>query len=253
MSLRKRKSTVYVGTSGWSYDWDSFYEDVPNSRRFEHYASVFRTVEVNYSFYRLPKKITFQKWKDQAPEGFTFALKLSRYVTHIKRLKGVQGALRKFLNRASELGDALGPVLVQLPPNAAEDIETLDAFLKQAHDATATAVGRPVRFAVEFRDESWYTDAVFRTLNERNAALVFSHGSTIPYPDQEPITSDFVYLRLHGPGALYGSAYGANRLVAWARKIRSWMKRGKDAYVYFDNDQHGYAPKDARKLMELLG
>lgn len=132
------------------------------------------------------------------------------------------------------------------------DARKLDQFLKDAREVSRNVIGRRVRIALEFRHKSWFTDEVIRILKKHGAALVFSHGSTIPYPSKEIITADFIYVRLHGPTKLYGSEYGMKRLKKWSKNVKRWTKRVKDVYVYFDNDQQGFAPKDAKRLLRLL-
>lgn len=259
MRKARAKGKLWIGTSGWSYDWGTFYPaELPAGRRLAFYSTRFGSAEANYSFYRLPREATYAKWRDETPDDFVFALKLSRYVTHIKRLKGAAGPLKVFLARAMALGRKRGPILVQLPPGFRVDAKRLSAFLATA-ERTKTALGlRGLRLAFEFRHPSWFEqgatrDAVLGVLKKRNAAFVFAHSAHYPYPGDEPVTADFVYVRFHGPKALFASRYGPAALRSWAGKIRRWRLRGLDVHAYFNNDVAGYAVEDAATLARLLG
>ncbi|MEJ2722428.1 MAG: DUF72 domain-containing protein [bacterium] len=255
--MEQRRGRLYVGTSGWSYDWEDFYpDDLPDRRRLEYYAGRFGTVEVNYSFYRLPRRTTYEKWAGETPDGFLFALKLSRYISHIKRLHRVKTAFRKFIVRAAPIGGKLGPVLIQLPPSFKLDVERLEAFLEQA-----VAVGEereldPFRLAFEFRHPTWFTDdaqPAVEALGRYGAAFVCGHSSRYPYPENEPVTGDFMYLRFHGPDKMFASAYGVEGLKRWEPRIGAWLDDGIDVFAYFNNDAGGHAARDARALLDLLG
>lgn len=250
-----RRGERFVGTSGWAYDWEAFYPDeLAKKKRLSYYSRQFSTVEVNYSFYRLPQKATFERWAEETPKDFTFTLKLSRFITHVKRLKGVKTALRKFFSRAEALQEKMGAVLVQLPPNFHADTDRLTSFLEDAVEVAGDAsFPKPPRFAFEFRHGSWFSnEETAAALKRAGAAMVFAHSRKYPYPEGEPVTADFAYLRLHGPEKLFASAYRKAGLAPWAEKIRVWQRSGKDVYVYFNNDVHGYAHQDARSLLELL-
>ncbi|MCC7017269.1 MAG: DUF72 domain-containing protein [Rhodospirillales bacterium] len=245
MKKARPKGRLFIGTSGWSYGWDGFYPaGLPGRERLAFYASRFASAEVNYSFYHLPKESTFAKWDGETPDGFVFALKLSRFVTHIKRLKGVGTPLRTFLGRAKALGKKLGPILVQLPPSFRLDPKRLAAFLAAAARAE-TALGlKGLRFAFEFRHPTWFAagqprDAALALLEDRGWALAFAHSARYPCSADEPVTADFVYLRFHGPRELFASRYGPVGLKPWAKKIRRWRSRGLDVYAYFNNDVAG--------------
>jgi uncharacterized protein YecE (DUF72 family) len=259
MKRARTKGKLFVGTSGWSYGWDGFYPaDLPARERLAFYASRFPSAEVNYSFYHLPKESTLAKWGGETPDRFVFALKLSRFITHIKRLKGVATPLRTFLGRAKTLGKKLGPILVQLPPSFRLDAKRLAAFLAAAARAEIALGLEGFRLAFEFRHPTWFApgkarDAALALLEDRGAALAFAHSARYPYPVDEPITADFVYLRFHGPRELFASRYGPAGLKPWAKKIRRWRSRGLDVYAYFNNDVAGYAAEDAAALARLLG
>ncbi len=194
---------------------------------------------------------------DQIHEDFVFALKLSRFITHIKRLEGVSGAFEGFLSNARALGPKLGPILVQLPPSFKAELERLENFLKIARRVhKALKIEQPLQLALEMRHPSWFeqeqmSEAV-EVLKKYGAALVFGHSSRYTYPEQEPVSAGFVYLRFHGPGALFAGRYGA-LLRPWAPKIAGQLKQGLEVYAYFNNDFGGYAIEDARSLMNLLG
>ncbi|GMR19271.1 MAG: DUF72 domain-containing protein [Patescibacteria group bacterium] len=236
---------IYVGTSGWNYphwkkvfyppalaphDWLSFY------------AQKFPAVEVNYSFYRLPTSSTCRRWFEQTPSSFLFTLKASRYITHIKRLKGVQGALEQFLESTKELKGKGGPIFFQLPPSFKADFLVLESFLK--------LLPKGGRFAFEFRHPSWFTDEVFSLLKRYNAALVAADSPRYPY--REVQTADFFYLRLHGHKVLYASKYSPSQLHKYGEKIKGWG-RGGDVFVFFDNDACGVAVQNALELGKLVG
>jgi uncharacterized protein YecE (DUF72 family) len=236
--MRNDRGELRIGTSGWQYDhWNErFYPpDLRKSEWFGFYAEHFDTVEVNNTFYHLPDAATFDQWKEAAPGGFRYAVKFSRYGSHLKKLKDPADGIGKFLDRAERMGALLGPILVQLPPHWGADVERLDAFLKSAP--------RRHRWAVEFRDESWLCDEVFDVLRNRGAALCI-HDMIADHPRK--ITADWAYLRFHGKH--YGGSYSHQALTAEAKRIKALLADGRDVYAYFNNDQHGYAVKNAIDL-----
>jgi uncharacterized protein YecE (DUF72 family) len=221
----------------------------------EFYSERFRSVEVNYSFYRLPLKTTYEKWADQSPDGFLFTLKLSRFITHVKRLHGVKTAFRTFITRAAPLGAKLGPVLVQLPPTFGIDVGRLERFLKGACEVGGERGINPLRLAFEFRHPTWFgpdATAALDTLKRYGAAFVCAHSNRYPYPDTEPVTGDFMYLRFHGPVKMFESEYGRSGLSRWALLIDKWRGKGIDVFAYFNNDVSGHAVRDAQALLELV-
>jgi uncharacterized protein YecE (DUF72 family) len=237
---------AWIGCSGYAYDdWRGrFYPpELPQRRWFDHSAGVFTTVEINNTFYRLPAASTVDRWADRAPTGFRYALKLSRYGTHMKRLKEPEGWLSTFLAGAERLRSFLGPVLVQLPPNWRADPDRLDAFLAVAP--------RRHRWAIEVRDPRWLTDPVYEVLRHRGAALVV-HDLLADHPRE--VTADFVYLRFHGPDPdrPYTGSYAERVLRAAARRIRQDLEDGRDVYAYFNNDVGACAVDDARTLERLV-
>ena len=231
---------VMAGTSGWQYrDWrGAFYPpDVPQRRWLEHYAEQFATVENNGTFYRLPARETFASWRERVPDDFVMTVKASRYLTHVRRLRDPAGPARRLLEAAAGLGDRLGPVLLQLPPDLRAVPERLAECLAQFPPS--------VRVAVEPRHESWWTDEVREVLTAANAALCWADrsGSAVT-----PLwrTAGWGYLRLHeGDGAPWPS-YGEATLDAWAERIAATWDG--DVYVYFNNDQNAAAPRDAGRL-----
>lgn len=234
---------VFIGTSGWNYDhWRGpFYpEGLAKARWLQHYARTFATVEVNATFYRSMRAATFEKWRSSTPDGFIWSVKASRFITHIKRLRDIQEPLGRFMESLMPLGDKLGPILFQLPPSLA-----FDAGLVRALSGMLPP-GR--RYTIEARHESWTSQEAFTCLKEGTIAWCISDTAG-RYPYREAVTSEFIYIRLHGSKRLYASCYTDDELKAWAEKIRSW---GRDVYIYFDNDSMGYAPINAIRLGELL-
>jgi uncharacterized protein YecE (DUF72 family) len=236
------RGELRVGTSGYQYDeWrGDFYPDGLAQREWlTYYTTQFDTVEINNTFYHLPKPETFDRWRKEAPSGFRFALKFSRYGTHLKHLKDPREPLERFFALAERLKTRLGPILVQLPPHWHADPERLDAFLR--------AAPRRHRFAVEVRDESWLCEAVYRVLRDHGAALVI-HDLIEKHPVE--LTADWTYLRFHGVN--YATGYSPQALSAQARRIRGWLAKGHDVYAYFNNDVGGHAPRDAARLRRFL-
>lgn len=240
------RGRVRIGTSGWRYDhWRGpFYpEELPTGRWLNHYAQRFDAVEVNRTFYSLPDRSVLEGWAAGTPDGFMFAVKASRYLTHMKKLKDPDEPLANLLEVARGLGPKLGPLLFQLPPAWRADPGRLDAFLD--------AVPDDVRVAVETRDESWFDDRVLRVLADHGAAFCIWHlGGTL---SPKEVTADLVYVRLHGPGDSYEGRYDRRTLAGWAGAVCSWRDAGRDVHCYFDNDQDGYAPVNARELAEMVG
>ncbi len=232
-----------IGTSGWHYKhWKGpFYPiDLPSSEMLAWYAARFNTVEINNSFYRLPTAEAVTAWKKTVPPDFRFAVKGSRFITHMKKFKDPEPALELFLPRVELLGRKLGPILFQLPPNWPLNLDRLSAFL----DALP---GRH-RYTFEFRNAEWHTEAVYRLLERHRAAFCIFDLAGFMTPVR--LTTDFAYVRLHGPGGKYQGSYSRQALQEWARKIESWQL--KAAWVYFDNDQSGFAAANAATLRELL-
>jgi uncharacterized protein YecE (DUF72 family) len=236
---------VRVGCSGWQYrHWrgDFYPSAVPVSGWFEHYASIFETVEINNSFYRLPESATFAVWATRAPRGFVFAVKASRYLTHMKKLKDPGDPLDRLLTRARVLGRHLGPILYQLPPGWRCDLQRLEQFLQH--------LPADVRHVLEVRDPTWYAPEVFALLERHGVALCLHdmQGSATGRLRIGP----FVYVRFHGASGRYGGGYPPHRLDAWAAWLADQALGGADLYAYFNNDVGGHAPRDAVRLRDLL-
>jgi uncharacterized protein YecE (DUF72 family) len=239
---RNKRGELAVGTSGYQYDhWrEVFYpKDVPKKRWFEHYAGHFETVEINNTFYSLPSVETFQRWRAQTPSGFVYALKYSRYGTHIKRLKDPERHVPTFLEHAEPLGPTLGPILVQLPPRWKPVPERLDAFLE--------AAPKDYRWTVEVRDERWLIEEVYEVLRRHGAALCI-HDMIEGHPQAR--TANWMYLRFHGDH--YTGSYTPEQLGAAAERVRGHLDEGVDVYAYFNNDQHGYAVRNALDLRQRV-
>lgn len=238
-----------AGTSGWTYgSWRGrFYpQDLKSADYLAWYARHFNTVEINYSFYHLPQPKTFEKWAAGTPAGFLFAVKVSKVVTHTRRLEGVEDPWRKFLEHASHLRDKLGPLLLQLPPSFKADVSRLEAFLELSRRLGAR------QLALEFRHASWFTPEVDALVAGHGAALVIGHSSRYPSAPLET-ASPFFYLRFHGPRELFASRYSEEELAAWAAHVRAWLAEGRPVYAYFNNDVSGYAIANARMLVRLVG
>jgi uncharacterized protein YecE (DUF72 family) len=236
---------VLIGTSGWSYDhWSGpFYpEDLPPRDRLSFYARTFDSVEVNTTFYHLPAWATVPAWTRAVPAGFVFALKASRYITHMKKLKEPDLTLPRFFEVAGLFGRALGPILFQLPPGWKPNPGRLAAFLD------ALPAGH--RYAFELRNPEWWNGEVLGLLESKGAAFcIFELGGRIA---PREVTAGFVYLRLHGPDGAYAGSYGEEALASWAEAVRDWAGRGLAVYVYFDNDQLGFAAQNAARLKQLV-
>ena len=232
---------IVLGTSGWQYrDWRGrFYPDrLPQKKWLEHYAEQFCTVEINNAFYRLPERTTFEQWRERTPADFCFAVKMSRYLTHIKRLKDPEEPVRRFFSRADALGPKLGPVLFQLPPNLKRDTGLLDAALQ--------LVPKGVRVTVEPRHDSWWVDDTRKVLERHDAALCWADRHSRPLT---PLwtTASWGYLRMHEGRAEPWPRYGRTALKSWVRRISGLTC----AYVYFNNDPGGAAITDARAFKAL--
>jgi len=237
---------IHIGTSGWQYaHWKGpFYpEHLSNDEWLGYYSSCFHTVEINHSFYRLPEKKTLRRWKESVPAGFIFSFKANRYITHMKKLKDPKDSLARMLDVVDSLGEALGPILFQLPPRWTFNAERFSSFLE--------VLPRRFRYAFEFRDPSWLAPGVYNALCEAGAAFcIYEIGGR---KSPRKVTGDFVYIRLHGPEKEpYRGRYPKNTLVGWAGAVSTWIAGGKEVFCYFDNDEAGYAAEDAARLQEML-
>jgi uncharacterized protein YecE (DUF72 family) len=238
---------IYIGTSGWSYDgWkDGFYEGVPRKRWLEHCADQFTALEVNGSFYRLQKEDSFRDWLARTPEGFVFAAKGHRYVTHNLKLKEPEESVVTSRDNMRPFEKKLAVVVWQLPASFGRDTERLDSFGRVLRRRW-----RKVRHAIEFRHPSWFEDQVASIMAEHDLAVCQSDAADWPLWDA--VTTDLVYVRLHGHTRTYASAYSDTHLDEWAGKVRGWHSEGRDVHVYFDNDAEGAAPFDAARLLEKV-
>ncbi|MEU6509551.1 MULTISPECIES: DUF72 domain-containing protein [Streptomyces] len=231
--------TLFVGTSGWQYkDWrDLVYPPgVPARLWLEEYTRLFATVEINNAFYRLPSRENFAAWRDRVPDDFVVAVKASRYLTHIKRLKEPEEPVHRLMSHAAGLGDRLGPVLLQLPPTLRVDAALLDACLACFPSGT--------RVAVEPRHDSWWTPQVREVLSARGAALCWADVQARPVI---PLwrTADWGYVRFHEGRATPWPRYGRRSLETWVDRIATTWRKGEDVYAYFNNDPGGAAVRDA--------
>jgi len=235
----------YIGTSGWHYaHWQGrFYpEKLTKTKWLEFYAKQFTTVELNNSFYRLPSEAAFTTWHDFSPANFTFAVKVSRFITHIKRLKNTEEAVAKFITRAKILGGKLGPLLYQLPPNMHRNDEVLESFL--------ATLPQGMKHVFEFRHQSWLEEKVFEILHKGNVGLCIFDMPSFTCP--VVATADFAYIRFHGSTGLYFSCYSDEELADWAKKLANLATNLKEVYIYFNNDAEAFAVRNAITLRGYL-
>jgi uncharacterized protein YecE (DUF72 family) len=239
-----------VGCSGWNYKtWrTAFYpKGLPVDRWLEFYASHFDTVEINNTFYRLPDRSTFAMWRRHVPKDFLFAVKASRFLTHMKRLREPEEPLARLFGRASALGSQMGPVLYQLPGTFTRNLERLDAFLEAL---PKTSGGRRIRHVIEFRHPSWYVAETHHLLRRRGVALCLhdKKGSEI----DEPIGGPFVYVRFHGTSGQYHGSYNRRTLTRWAHRLAEQLQDGRHVFAYFNNDPNAAAVDNALTLRSAL-
>lgn len=238
-----------VGTSGWSYkDWADgvFYPgEIKLAKWLEYYATQFDCVELNASFYRMPQEQTVKNWQLRASDRFKFCPKMSRFITQLKKLGDVQEPLDTFFERFDLLKSTLGPVLIQIPPSLGFHRERTEHFfqLLQPHSG--------YRFALEVRHKTWLSEEAIDLLRQYDIALVISQSDG-RFPYREAATTDLIYLRFHGPGALYASDYTDEMLAEYALKIKVWLKEERSAWAFFNNDVYAYAVKNARRLREMV-
>ncbi len=235
----------HIGTSGWHYEhWRGrFYpEKLTKAEWLEFYASHFTTVELNNSFYRLPSEAAFASWYNSSPANFTFAVKVSRFITHIKRLKNSEEAVENFITRAKILEEKLGPLLYQLPPNMHRNDEVLESFLSN--------LPRGMKHVLEFRHQSWLEEKVFEILRKYNIGLCVFDMPSFTCPLE--MTADFAYIRFHGSGELYSSCYSDKELADWAKRLTNLDINPKAVYIYFNNDAEAFAVRNAMTLRDYL-
>ena len=237
---------VWIGTSGWVYKhWMSiFYPPrMPGAAQLPFYAERFDTVEVNYSFYRLPERSVFETWRAQTPIDFLFAVKGSRYLTHMRKLKEPEEPLQRLMERAGGLGDKLGPILFQFPGAWRLNVERLAAFMAELRAYPAG------RYAFEFRHPTWLVPEVYSLLEEAGAALCLPSHPQMPLDVK--LTAPWTYIRMHT--GRYGTGYSDPELQEWAARIEGFRRDGVETFVYFNNDPGGHALRDADRLAGLLG
>jgi uncharacterized protein YecE (DUF72 family) len=243
---RTTVSPIHVGCSGWVYKhWrGTFYPDgLPQKRWFEFYAHEFDTVEINATFYRLPRPETFEGWHDKAPPGFRYAVKASRFITHMKKLKDCEDAVETFIGLAQRLKAYLGPILYQLPPSLHKDLPRLEAFLE--------LLPRSLEHVVEFRHKSWYDDEVLAVLDRHGIGFVAHDLKGLKSPRWA--SGRTAYVRFHGTSGRYHGRYSDEALLDWADWLVEQRKSGKSCWCYFNNDIHGHAIEDARTLKSMVG
>lgn len=241
----RNNGSIHIGTSGWNYEhWKGpFYpRKISAGEMLAYYKDHFGTVEINSSFYHLPTEKSVMRWRDTVPVDFIFAAKGSRYITHMKKLKGVGDAVDTLLRVIGLLGDKQGPVLFQLPPRWGPDLPRLREFLRLLPGER--------QFAFEFRDPGWLVEEVYGMLSEFHVAFCVYDFNWRLSP--LVVTSDVVYIRLHGPDGAYAGSYSDGFLSEWAGKLLAWAEGGRDVYCYFDNDQMGYAAKNALSLRRMV-
>lgn len=238
---------IHIGTSGWHYKhWldDVFYPSgTKPAQMFEFYARHFDTVEINNSFYHLPSATTFDNWRDSSPPNFLYAVKASRFITHMKKLKDPKPSSEKFFAVVDRLGKKLGPILFQLPPRWKVNVERFAEFLE--------SLPKGHKYVFEFRDETWFVPEVYALMRRHKAAFCIHDFSDMKVPHE--ITAPFTYIRFHGPTvAKYFGSYSTGQLRAWAERIADWSRQLSAAYIYFNNDPGGEAVKNAIELKRLV-
>lgn len=244
-SMSKADCDIRIGTSGWYYDhWkERFYPaELPRSKWFEYYARHFDTVEINNTFYHLPKEQTLQRWHELAPENFLFAVKANRYITHIKKLNDASEPLERFFERVNLLKDKLGPILYQLPPSLHKNLDLLAGFIK--------LLPKDKLAVFEFRHESWYADETFDLLGKSGVGFCIHDmpGNESP----RIVTGEIIYLRFHGTTDRYAGSYPKSQLQDWANWLKTQARKARAIYVYFNNDSQAHAIKNAQQLKDLV-
>jgi uncharacterized protein YecE (DUF72 family) len=240
---------IHVGTSGWSYQhWkDVFYpHKLAATKWLPYYAGIFPTTEINGSFYRLPSEETVKKWLSLVPDDFLFCPKMSRYLTHMKKLKDPEEPLERFFSIFEHMKGKMGPVLIQLPEmlrfnyDVAEHFYRLLKFQYKAYE-----------FVIEVRHETWLQEDSLTLMTKYNVGLVISQSGNI-FPYSEIVTAKNIYVRFHGPTELYASSYSDETLQRYAKKCKAWKKEGHTVWAYFNNDIHAHAVRDAQRLAKLI-
>lgn len=238
---------IHIGTSGWSYKhWKGrFYPpQVKSSGYLSFYATHFSVTELNSSFYRLPNKETVEKWANMVPDGFLFCPKMSRFLTHMKKLREPREPLERFFGIFEHIKKHLGPVLIQLPASLHFHEDVVTTFYEILRNDFADYV-----FAMEVRHETWFSDSSIRLMKKYKITLVMAQSGSYPY--YEELTAKNIFFRFHGPDELYASSYSADTLMMYAEKFAAWAKNGNTVWIFFNNDIHGYALENAEKLAEF--
>lgn len=239
----QRRLNYHIGTSGWQYvHWRGIFypAELKYSDWLYYYSKYFSTVEINVTFYRDVRTSTFQKWYNSTPKNFLFSVKLSRQITHFKRLKVDKLYIESFIQKYSTLKEKLGVILIQLPPGLKFDETLVNDFISM--------LDKTYKYTIEVRNKTFIHDKFFEILKQNNIAFCIA-DSAGRFPYYEVVTADFIYVRLHGSQRLYASEYTEEELKEWVRKINTW---NKPTFVYFDNDYMGYAVKNASRLKKLL-
>lgn len=241
--------SIHIGTSGWSYKhWRGLYypPKLPARLWLSYYAKEFNTTEINGSFYRIPTIETVENWMAQVPKGFVFCPKMSRFLSHMKKLRDPEEPLERFFSVFEPMKKMMGPVLIQLPPFLAFHYDVAENFYK-----ILATVYREYRFVMEVRHMTWLEEVSLTLMTKYNVGFVISQsGDKFPY--SEMVTAQNVYVRFHGPAALYASSYSSETLKVFAKKFKGWQAEGLNVWAYFNNDIFGYAPADAKRLMDML-
>lgn len=240
---------IHIGTSGWSYPkWKGLFypPGLSSAKWLDYYTGFFSTTEINGSFYRLPSPETVVKWTESVPDDFIFCPKMSRFLTHMKKLREPEEPLERFFSVFHHMKPKMGPILVQLPAMLTFNYDIAEQFyrlLKFRYHAYA--------FVMEVRHPTWLQEDSLTLMTAFDIGLVISQSGGI-FPYSEMITAKNIYVRFHGPDALYASAYSNEMLQSYAEKLQQWVSEGHEVWVYFNNDINGYAPEDARRLQEML-
>lgn len=244
----KVEQNIHIGTSGWSYKhWKGIFypEEVQPAGYLTFYAEHFRVAEINNSFYRLPQRSTVEKWVNTVPEDFTFCPKMSRYLSHLKKLHDPEEPLERFFSIFDPFQKHLGPILIQLPANTPFHEEVVTPFFE-----TLQRDYNEYRFAMEVRHPSWFENTSIKLMKKHQVTLAFAQSDRYPY--QETITAKDIYVRFHGPHSLYSSPYSDEVLENYAAKFADWTEKGHEVWAFFNNDVGGHALNNAKKMQELI-
>jgi len=245
MSIIKEKKKIFIGTSGWMYDhWKgNFYpKNLSKDKMLKYYSTQFRTVEINNTFYKLPKKNTVINWYQKSEDNFLFSVKANRYITHMKNLKDCEEPISNSLKKIKNLKEKLGPILFQLPPQWHKNYSRLKNFLD--------VLNEDFLYVIELRHPSWFTEEIFQLLRDKNVSLCI-HDITGDFTPQK-ITADFIYIRFHGPEGNYHKKYSNNEISIWTEKIFKWYNENITIFVYFNNDAYGRSTENASEMVKEL-